>query len=212
MKNIVLYFFLINLSITVISAQGFTGLSFGVGGGFSSNKIYNLETFANLNHKWTKVILDITIGINYQPYTTNYAERKDLEVNKFALFGEVSTYPFQKNIFAGFRFEYASSWFTQNAIHTLDKYSFYAPNWYGGLGVYGITGVDIPVSTRIKFRAYSIYGIHVYEISKFEFISEDFLYRSIPGKTRIDFKIMANAGIIIQISEKKKKENVVHAE
>ena len=206
MKNFILYFFLMILSIKVISAQGYTGLSFGVSGGYSNNQNFNLETFTHINFKLEKVILNVAAGVNYQPYMVNYAERKDLKVNRFGVFGEITTFPFQKKLFTGLRFEYTGNWFTKNALYTLEKHSLYVPDWYFGLGFFGITGVDIPVSARIKFRAYSIYGIHVYEISRFEFIYSDFLYRSIPGKTRIDFIIRANAGIIIQINDRTKNK------
>ena len=207
MKNIVLYFFLIITSIKVISAQGFTGLSFGVSGGYSNNQNYNLETFTHFNFKWDKVIFDVTAGGNYQPYMIKYAERNDLKVNKFGFFGEITTFPFLKTLFTGLRFECAGNWFTKNTINTLDKHTLYAPNWYFSLGFLGVTGIDIPVFARIKFRAYSIYGIHVYEVSKFEFISSDFLYRQISGKTRIDFSISANAGFIILINDRTKRKN-----
>ena len=207
MKNLVLYFFLIIPSIKVISAQSFTELSFGVSGGYSNNQNYNLETFTQLNFKWKKMVLDVTAGVNYQPYMINYAERNDLKVNKFGIFGEITTFPFLKTLFTGLRFEYTSNWFTKNTFYTLEEYSLYAPNYYFGLRFCGVTGVDIPFSARIRFRVYSIYGIHVYEISRFEFIYSDFLYRSIPGKTRIDFSISANVGIIIRINDRTKKKN-----
>ena len=119
MKKLVLYFVLISISTTVIFAKGFTGLSLGVSGGYSNKQNYNLEIFGNANFKWRNNILDFTGGVNYQPYMVNYAERKDLKVNKFSIFGDATSFLFQKNLFAGFRFEYVGNWFSKNALYTL---------------------------------------------------------------------------------------------
>ena len=45
------------------------------------------------------------------------------------------------------------------------------------------------------------------DIANSEIISDGFLYRSIPGKTRNDFIISINAGIVIRIDEILKKSN-----
>jgi hypothetical protein len=202
MKNIATCFFVIFLSIRIISAQSFTaGLSVGGSCGYSNLQTIDLELPLQINVKWKKIKMDATFGINHQPYTINYAERKDLKINKFGFFEEVTIFPFQKYLFIGLRFEYACNWFNKNAIHTLEKHSLYAPNFYIGLGFYGVTGVEIPVSTSISFRMYSVYGVHTYDISNSEIISDGFLYRSIPGKTRNDFKIGVNAGFIIRVSD-----------
>ena len=208
MKNIVITCFIfVFLSIMSISAQGFTaGISVGGSCGYSNLQTIDLESLLQINFKWEKIKMDANFGVNYQPYTINYAERKDLGINKFGFIEEVCISPFQKYLYTGLRFEVTCNWFNKNAVHTLEKYSLYAPNFYIGLGFYGITGVEIPISTSISFRIYSVYGVHKYDISNSEIISDGFLYRSIPGKTHNDFKIGVNAGIIIRVNDKLKKE------
>ena len=161
MKNIAACFILIFSYVLSISANDFTvGLSIGGSCGYSNVQKINLESQLQINVKWKRINIDAAVGVNYHPYTISYAERKDLKVNKFGLMEEITIFPFQKYLFTGLRFEVTYNWLSKNAIHTLDKHSLYAPNFYVGLGFYGITGIDLPISSSISFKIYSIYGLH----------------------------------------------------
>jgi hypothetical protein len=199
MKRIIITGCLILLT-TVCSSQSkiFTDLSFGISGGYTNYRTFTPEIFVQKNLTLFNRPFEPKIGINYRSVESSFQEIDNLETKSAGLFAEITIFPFHRYLFAGIRWDAITlNWLTDEALKKLDPdLSFIM---FNGTNLYGIAGVDIPVSDKVGFRLYGMSGIKNYTVSDGTFSSGNYVSDGIARESHTDFVYQLNVGIVIRL-------------
>jgi hypothetical protein len=202
MNQFIIVFCLSFLMISSSQAGPYKGLSIGASAGYSNYNTITAEGFVQFHYLFSQLPADAKAGIKYLPYNASFQERNDLETESWGFFVEAVVYPFKKYLYAGLRWElFTFNWLTDKAIEKLaiNKSSIA----FSGANLYGLIGLDIPVSDRIVLKMYAMPGIQTYNISDGSFTSGSYSMDSnkiIENHYKFAFQI--NAGLSIRIFKK----------
>lgn len=172
--------------------------SLGAGMGCNNDGMIVPEVFGCLDFKTKKVPIRTKFGLNYHPFNAQFREIKELKSEGIGLFAEADIYPFRKYLFAGIHWDLMTvNWLTSSALKKIetDKSSI----GFTGANIYGLTGLDLPVSQNVSFLLYGMLGFQQYKISDGGFSSGSYIINSIIQEEHIRFVYQFNIAVSIRI-------------
>jgi hypothetical protein len=187
-------------SFSLTYAQVYRGFSLGASGGYTNYQTFTAEGFIQMNLRSSRISIEPKIGITGHSFTATYDNIDNLDVNNIGIFIEGAVYPFRDFLFVGARWEILNlNWFTRKSLDQIDN----LPASFWGTSIYGVIGMDIPISRSVNFRVYGTPGVHLYQISDWQLSGQGFEL-SHPEESFAKFAFQVNASMVVKLSHERR--------
>ena len=170
MKIYLMYLLLLVLPSSIYSSIGDGGSkpSIGFGGGYDGCKTFKGEIYTKLHiGDLFKRKSEARIGLTNRSYDFDFEGVKNQKASSINLFGDIVSYPFNKNIFVGIRWEVVSlNWFTNDVKNRIEAQSGYKLTpVYIGANYFIQSGYRLNLSSRSSLLLYGNVGIQRYTLT-----------------------------------------------